>query len=146
MKLRDIILDFSFKRQKWIEMFAVFFIFLGVSFKFTSNGTKWIWSSYPYIAVLIAGFSLILIIIWLRTEKRKIQNLINSIQNNSDKSKKIDLLTKRQKQVFELILQNKSNKQISQELFIELSTLKTHINKIYKTLEIKNRKEVRKYK
>jgi len=146
MKLRDIILDFSFKRQKWIEMFAVFFIFLGVSFKFTSNGTKWIWSSYPYIAVLIAGFSLILIIIWLRTEKRKIQNLINSIQNNSDKSKKIDLLTKRQKQVFELILQNKSNKQISQELFIELSTLKTHINKIYKTLDIKNRKEVRKYK
>ncbi len=76
----------------------------------------------------------------------KIQNVINSIQNNSDKTEKIDLLTNRQKQVFELILQNKSNKQISHELFIELSTLKTHINKIYKTLNIKSRKDVRNYK
>ena len=89
MKLRDSILNYSFKRQRWIEMFSIFFIFLGVSFKFTSNETKWIWASYPYIAILIAGFSL---------------------------------------------------------LFIELSTLKTHINKIYKTLNIKSRKDVRKYK
>lgn len=146
MKLRDSILNYSFKRQKWIEIFAVFFIFLGVSFKFTSNETKWIWASYPYIAVLIAGFSLVFIIIWLRIEKRKIQVAINSILDNSDKTEKIDLLTNRQQQVFELILQNKTNKQISEELFIELSTLKTHINKIYKTLNIKNRIDVRKYK
>lgn len=146
MKLGDIILNFSFKRQKLIEMFAVFFIFLGVSFSFNSNGTKWIWSSYPYIAVMIAGFSLLLIAIWLRLEKKKIQVVINSIQENSDKTEKVNLLTKRQQQVFELILQNKTNKQISEELFIELSTLKTHINKIYKTLNIKSRKDVKKYK
>ncbi len=146
MKLRDGILNYSFKRQKWIEMFAVFFIFLGVSFKFTSNETKWIWASYPYIAVLIAGFSLVFIIIWLRIEKKKIQVVINSILDKSDKTEKIDLLTNRQQQVLELILQNKTNKQISEELFIELSTLKTHINKIYKTLNIKSRKDVRRYK
>jgi len=146
MKFKDSILDYSFKKQKWIEIFAVFFIFLGVSFKFTANETKWIWASYPYVAVLIAGFSLVLIMIWLRIEKRKIQNVINSIQDNSDKTESIDLLTNRQRQVFELILQNKSNKQISEELFIELSTLKTHINKIYKTLDIKSRKDVRKFK
>jgi len=146
MKLKDTILNYFFKKQKWIEMFAVFFIFLGVSFKFTSNETKWIWANYPYVAVLIAGFSLVLIVIWLRIEKKKIQDVINSIQDNSDKIEKIDLLTNRQQQVFELILQNKTNKQISEELFIELSTLKTHINKIYKTLNIKSRKEVRKYK
>ena len=146
MKLKDTILNYFFKKQKWIEMFAVFFIFLGVSFKFTSNETKWIWANYPYVAVLIAGFSLVLIVIWLRIEKKKIQDVINSIQDNSDKTEKIDLLTNRQQQVFELILQNKTNKQISEELFIELSTLKTHINKIYKTLNIKSRKEVRKYK
>ncbi len=146
MKLRDGILNYSFKRQKWIEMFAVFFIFLGVSFKFTSNETKWIWASYPYIAVLIAGFSLVFIIIWLRIEKKKIQVVINSILDKSDKTEKIDLLTNRQQQVLELILQNKTNKQISEELFIELSTLKTHINKIYKTLNIKSRKDIRMYK
>ncbi len=146
MRLTDSILNYSFKRQKWIEIFAVFFIFLGVSFKFTSNETEWFWASYPFVGVLLAGISLVFIMIWLRLEKRKIQVVINSIQNNSDKTEKIDLLTNRQKQVFDLILQNKTNKQISEELFIELSTLKTHINKIYKTLNIKSRKDARKYK
>jgi len=146
MKLKDNILNYAFKKQKWIEMIAVFFVFLGVSFKFSSNETKWIWANYPYMAVLIAGFSLFIIIVWLRVEKKKIQIEINSIQNNADKIEKIDLLTNRQQQVFELILQNKTNKQISEELFIELSTLKTHINKIYKTLNISSRKEIKKYK
>jgi len=146
MKLKDHILNYAFKKQKWIEMIAVFFVFLGVSFKFSSNETKWVWANYPYMAVLIAGFSLFIIIFWLRVEKKKIQIEINSIQNNADKIEKIDLLTNRQQQVFELILQNKTNKQISEELFIELSTLKTHINKIYKTLNISSRKEIKKFK
>lgn len=146
MKLKDHILNYAFKKQKWIEMIAVFFVFLGVSFKFSSNETKWVWANYPYIAVLIAGFSLFIVIIWLRIEKKKIQIEIDSIQNNADKIEKIDLLTNRQQQVFDLILQNKTNKQISEELFIELSTLKTHINKIYKTLNISNRKEIKKFK
>jgi len=145
MKLKDSLLNYSFRKQKWIEVFAVFFIFLGVSFKFTSNGTKWIWAAYPYIALLSAGFSLAFIAVWIKLEKKKIQDLINAIQDNSDNTEKIDLLTNRQKQVFELILQNKTNKQIAEELFIELSTLKTHINKIYKTLNIKSRKDLRKY-
>ena len=33
-----------------------------------------------------------------------------------------------------------------EELSIELSTLKTHINKLYKTLGIENRKQLRNYK
>ncbi len=146
MKLRNSIFNFFFKKQKWIEILAVFFIFSGVSFQFTSNRTEWVWARYPFIAILIAGISLVLVIIWVKIEERKIQNQINAIQHNSEKTKKIDLLTNRQRQIFELILQNKSNKEIAEELFIELSTLKTHINKIYKTLNIKNRRDTRKYK
>lgn len=44
---------------------------------------------------------------------------------------------------FDLIVAGKSNKEIIEKLFIELSTLKTHINKIYKTLEVSSRKEAR---
>ena len=40
----------------------------------------------------------------------------------------------------------KSNKEIMDELCIELSTLKTHINKIYKTLGITSRKQIKKLK
>jgi len=88
---------------------------------------------------------LLLISIWLRIEKSKTQNLISAIRNQSDYDEKLDLLTHRQKQVFDLIIQNKTNKEISEELFIELSTLKTHINKIYKLLDIKSRKELKKF-
>jgi len=146
MNLTDKILNYSYKRQKLTEAFAVFFVFLGVSFKFGEFGTKWMWSSYPFAAVLIAGISLIFILIRLKIEKIKIQKTINLIQNNSKKENSLDLLTERQKEVFDLILMNKTNKQITEELFIELSTLKTHINKIYKTLNIKNRKEVKQFK
>lgn len=146
MKIRNRILNFTYKRQRWLEALAIFLIFLGVSFKFGLNETTWIWSNYPYIAVLIAGFSLLLALIWLKIEKSKIQNTIKSIHENADKTTKKDLLTNRQQQVLNLILQNKTNKQISEELFIELSTLKTHINKIYKTLNINSRKETRKFK
>ncbi len=146
MKLKNHILDFFYKKQKLAEALAIFFLFLGITFKFKSDEAKWFWAEYPYIAFLISGISLTFGLIWLKTEKRKIRFLIDSIYNKQDIKDKINLLTDRQKQVFELILQNKSNKEISKELFIELSTLKTHINKIYKTLDIKNRKEAKKIK
>jgi DNA-binding CsgD family transcriptional regulator len=51
-------------------------------------------------------------------------------------------LTKKEKEILDLILADKSNKEIAATLFIELSTVKTHINKIYSKLEVKSRKEL----
>ncbi|HYG15381.1 MAG TPA: LuxR C-terminal-related transcriptional regulator [Bacteroidia bacterium] len=53
-----------------------------------------------------------------------------------------ELLSKREMEVLEFLLMDKSNKQIADELCIEMSTLKTHINKIYKKLGVKNRKQL----
>ena len=52
------------------------------------------------------------------------------------------ILTHRELEVYQKILENKTNSQIADELFIEESTLKTHINKIYKKLNVRNRREV----
>ena len=146
MNLREALLNFIFKKQKFIEVLAVFFVFLGVSFKFEFGKIIWVWQSYPHIAILIAGVSIILALIWLKIEKSKIRNTINAIHKKSETSEDYNSLTNRQQQVFDLILQKKSNKEISEELFIELSTLKTHINNIYKALNIKSRKETRRFK
>jgi DNA-binding CsgD family transcriptional regulator len=54
-------------------------------------------------------------------------------------------LTKKEEEILEFIKTGKSNKEIASELFIELSTVKTHINKIYSKLGIKNRKEAKSY-
>lgn len=52
-------------------------------------------------------------------------------------------LTERQRKVYDLILLGKTNKEIMSELFIEQSTLKSHINQIYKKLDIKSRRELK---
>lgn len=53
----------------------------------------------------------------------------------------LDSLTSKELQVLELICQGKSNKEIAVINFVELSTVKTHINNIYGKLGVSNRKE-----
>lgn len=52
-------------------------------------------------------------------------------------------LSEREKQVFELVLIGKKNKEIANALFVDISTIKTHINNIYKKTGINNRKELK---
>jgi len=52
-----------------------------------------------------------------------------------------DLLTFKEKEILQLICEGKSNKEIANTLFIGLSTVKTHINKIYSKIGASNRKE-----
>lgn len=54
----------------------------------------------------------------------------------------IEKLTAKEQEILDLILSGKSNKEIASSLFIEVSTVKTHINKIYGKLNVKSRKEV----
>ena len=56
-------------------------------------------------------------------------------------------LSSQEEKVAELMIDNKSNKEIASELFISLNTIKTHIRNIYAKLEVSNRAEfVDKYK
>ena len=52
-----------------------------------------------------------------------------------------ELLTRREKQIMQLIAEGKTNKEIAAAYFIEVSTVKTHVNNIYCKLAVKNRKE-----
>ena len=51
-------------------------------------------------------------------------------------------LSKQERNVQGLILQGKSNKEIANELFISLNTVKTHITNIYGKLQVSNRQEL----
>ena len=56
-------------------------------------------------------------------------------------------LTSKELHILQLIADGKSNKEIAAVNFVEISTIKTHINNIYTKLEISSRKEaVNKYK
>ena len=51
-------------------------------------------------------------------------------------------LTPQEQRVYKAIQDNKSNKEIAMELFISTSTVKTHINNIYKKLEVSSRADI----
>ncbi len=51
-------------------------------------------------------------------------------------------LSRQEENIKILILQGKSNKEIANELFISLSTVKTHITHIYNKLNVSNRREL----
>lgn len=48
-------------------------------------------------------------------------------------------LTPRQAQIAVQVISGKSNKEIADNLFIELQTVKFHVTNIYKKLDVKNR-------
>lgn len=50
-----------------------------------------------------------------------------------------NILTKREKQVFELLIKNKSTKEIAEELFISEKTVRNHISNSMQKLGVKGR-------
>jgi DNA-binding CsgD family transcriptional regulator len=150
--LKNKIYSWFYNRTKLLQAIALFSVFLAIGFKVTKTEKKWIWIDYPFIAWLLICLVISVVILWVRIEKHKLLEKINEIKeehgsDNNEYKEKLHQLTPRQNEVLQLIISGKSNKEIIELMFIEPSTLKTHINKIYKALEIKTRKELRiKYK
>ncbi|MFA0707864.1 response regulator transcription factor, partial [Vibrio sp. 10N.222.48.A3] len=53
----------------------------------------------------------------------------------------LSTLTKREAQIFKRVIRGDTNLEISSELFISESTVKTHVYNIYKKINVTNRKE-----
>ncbi len=151
MRIINYLADKLFRHQKKLEIIAIFLLCLTISFRFANFQTIWLWSNYSYFAVILVILLIVIALVWIQIEKNKTSNLIELIKNEIESNKpnsenQIEELSVRQKQVFDLIINGKSNKEIMNELSIELSTLKTHINKLYKTMGIDSRKQLRKHK
>lgn len=53
-----------------------------------------------------------------------------------------DILTKQEKKVIMHVLQGKKNQDIANELFVSLTTIKTHLRNIFKKLNVKSKQEL----
>jgi two-component system NarL family response regulator len=65
----------------------------------------------------------------------------DAAQNTRSRSSSASVLTPREMEVLELIVAGKSNREISEALFIEEKTVKNHVSNIYSKLHLKNRYE-----
>lgn len=65
------------------------------------------------------------------------------VKNGKHIASKKQSLSAQEQKVLDLILADKTNKEIAAEIFVSVSTVKTHINNIYKKLGVKNRDAVK---
>lgn len=109
--------------------------------------------------ILIASIVIIILLVFLfgirdRIRKRSLKKEKILIEQKEKKIEKIlesggeikldlpphfEQLSKREKEVFELLVKGRSDKEISEELFISLATVRTHVRHIYEKFHIKSR-------
>ena len=73
MKIKESIFNLASKHQKLLEFLVIFLLFLGISFEFSGSNVIWAWNNYPFVAVLIILLSIILMLLWIKVERNKIE-------------------------------------------------------------------------
>lgn len=144
MKLKNILS----KHQKYLLGIALLLSSIAISIRSNDGKVNLILHKYPVLIFLLVVISSLLVVIYFHITVRKISSLSNQIMEYSKvKGEGMDALlnglTERQKEVYHLIISGMTNKEIMAELFIEQSTLKSHINQIYRKLDIKSRSELK---
>ncbi len=88
--------------------------------------------NYLIYAILILSL-LVNILLYIKSKRAK----------SNSKSNLKSRLTKQEQNVLDLLLTEKTNKEIAETLFVSLSTVKSHTNNIYKKLNIQTRESLK---
>ncbi len=132
-------------KQTLLAALSILVAFCAIGFSFEGTTILWFWQKYPFIPVILLVFLFFSLKKWLRLEIDYQRECIHAEFTRQIESEgKINLktlLSQRENQVLDLINSGMPNKEIAAKLFISQSTVKTHINNIYKILEVKNRRE-----
>jgi DNA-binding CsgD family transcriptional regulator len=133
------------RKQAILIALSIFLGFCSIGFSFDGTVFLWFWQKYPIIPMLLLLFAFFAVRYWLKLEiERQRQQIQSEYTQNTEPKQQADfknLLSTREIEVLDLINSGLSNKEISEKLYISMSTVKTHINNIYKILEVKTRRE-----
>ena len=94
-----------------------------------TSTSRWMWTTF-----LLAGG-----VLWLLFQNFQLRKQL-TLTVQPTPPKKSYHFTNQEQKILSLIEMGKTNKEIANELFIEVSTVKSHINKLYAKLQVTNRK------
>jgi len=97
----------------------------------TFNANKRYWN-YLVLVLLILSIG-VNIKLWILLKKHRINTTVVPTQK----------LSKQEENILNLINKGMSNKEIAESMFISLSTVKTHVNNIFKKLNVTSREEIK---
>ncbi len=97
-----------------------------------NNNTSTSSFNWNYLTFFLLAVSLIINFWFWYTQKK-----------NKTISKAKEQLTKQEQNILNLLLEDKSNKEIAEAVFVSVSTVKTHLNNIYKKLNAQSRDEIK---
>ena len=97
------------------------------------SSSSWWKFAIPVLGLLVLG------LLWQNSSLKKQLIEAQTDQTSHAEPKPSIQLTAQEVKILKLIQSGKSNKEIAGELFIEVSTVKSHINKLYSKLGVKNR-------
>jgi DNA-binding CsgD family transcriptional regulator/uncharacterized membrane protein (DUF485 family) len=126
---------------------SIILIFFAANYiVFTEVGPLLHWNlTFCWLCALII---LSFVISWIyvgaiNMEYKKVKAAVIEIDTvHTAQQAKLRTLSRKERQVLNLILEGKNNQQISDELFISMSTLKSHITHIYRKMEVGRRQEI----
>ncbi|MEZ4943089.1 MAG: LuxR C-terminal-related transcriptional regulator [Saprospiraceae bacterium] len=133
------------QKQGLLIALSIFLALCSIGFSFNGTSFLWFWQKNPIIPIILLCLVFLVVRYWLKLEiDAHRQHILAEYERSLSQNEQADfkkLLSLREIEVLELINNGLSNKEIANRLFISLSTVKTHINNIYKILDIKNRRE-----
>ncbi|GAB4412682.1 MAG: hypothetical protein OHK0039_18870 [Bacteroidia bacterium] len=130
------------RKQQFLVASGIFLALCSIGFSFEQQGFLWFWQRYPFVALLLLLLAWVAVRSWLRLEIEQQRQAIRAESVREAPSATLaTMLSPREQEVLQLILAGLSNKEIADKLFISPATVKTHINNIYKIIEVKNRRE-----
>ena len=94
---------------------------------------------WKYASAVLAALLALMSFLWLSARRVVSSTPVQAPSPSVDPKEK---LTKKELEILACIQEGKSNKEIANALFIEVSTVKSHINKIYSKLEVSSRSEL----
>lgn len=126
-RLKSVYPNSSYTRQYEAELNSDKFIV----FPNSKNISEFNWTIILFVLLILS----VLLNLWLLFSAKK--------RKQKQHSEAKEQLTNQEQNVLELILKNQTNKDIADTLFVSVSTVKTHVNNVFKKLKVSSRDELK---